>query len=110
MKVRLPPEYKMKDARRAEVEVLSELKAERKTRERMREYDSFAIEMVILSMILTLIEDEGYGYGPRSVRIRRVLDGVTRRIRGASERYDEDCTLEALRHKVSAYGLSWSFT
>ena len=51
MKVRISPEYKMKDARRAELEVL----AEKKTRERMRDYDSFAIELVILGVILTLI-------------------------------------------------------
>ena len=105
MKVRISPEYKMKDVRRAELEVL----AEKKTRERMREYDSFAIELVILGVILTLIEDEGYGYGPRATKIRRVLDGITRRIRGASDRYDEDCTLEALRHKVAAYSVNWSF-
>lgn len=107
-KVKLPYEYKLKDAKRAEVEALAEIKAEQKTRERMKKFEGYATEMMALSLVLTLIEDEHYGCGPRAVRINRILDGMTRRINEAKERYDEDCTIEALRHKVEAYGAHWT--
>ena len=83
-RVSLPSEYKMKDVRRAELEVL----AEKKTREKMREYDSFAIELVVLGVILTRLRMKGMDMG----RGRRRFGGCWMVLRGGSEGQATDTT------------------
>ncbi len=106
MRVKLPMERRLKASKQVALDALAEAKAI----EKMRKYDSLAIDLVIYGAIVTLVEDFDWGSRKDSTRVRRFIDGVSERIGLAGERYGDDCVLTALRAKVRSYGFNFSFS
>ena len=103
MKVRLPIERQMKQSKREAFEIATEEKA----RKMFKEYDSYAIDIVIVSAVLALIEQFGWGSGKRATRIPRFIAAVEKTLQEACDRYDHAFAMTALQKRLDNYGITY---
>lgn len=103
MKVRLPIEYRMKDAKRE----IFELAAEEKARRMFRDYDSYTTDIVIMANVIALVENEKWGTGKRATKIPRHIASVERTIREVCDRYEPAFAMTALQMKLDQYGIKY---
>lgn len=103
MKVRLPFEYNLKEQKKA----VYEAEVEKRSREILREYNAYAIDIVNIAHLLSLIENEEWGTGKRATRINRHLANVEKIITDACERYDYEFAMDALQKRLREYGVNY---
>ena len=101
MKVRLPIEYRMKDAKRE----IFELAAEEKARKLFRDYDTYTTDIVIISAVLALVEEFGWGSSKRATRIPRFIAAVEKTLQDACDRYEHAFAMTALSKRLNDYGI-----
>ena len=101
MKVRIPIEYRMKEAKRAAFE----LEVEEKARRMFKDYDSYTTDIVIISAILALVEEFGWGHSARATRIPRFIAAVEKTLQDACDRYEHAFVMTALSKRLNDYGI-----
>lgn len=101
MKVRIPIEYQMKQAKRASFE----LAAEEKARKMFKDYDSYTTDIVIMSAVLALVEEFGWGHSARATRIPRFIAAVEKTLQDACDRYEHAFAMTALSKRLNDYGI-----
>ncbi|MBQ2768068.1 MAG: hypothetical protein IJF49_08355 [Clostridia bacterium] len=103
MNVRLPYKFALKQAKQQAIEAA----AEERARELFRDYDSYTTDIVIISAVLALVEEFGWGYGARATRIPRFIAAVEKTLRDACDRYDHAFAMTALRKRLREYGIEY---
>lgn len=103
MKVRLPYERSLKDAKRD----MFDAAVEAKSREIFKSYDTYVTDIVIISAVLALVDEFGWGSGKRATRIPRFIAAVEKTLQEACDRYDHAFAMTALQKRLDNYGITY---
>ena len=101
MKVRLPYKYALKEAKKQAMEAA----AEERARELFRDYDAYTTDIVIISAVLALVEEFGWGHSARATRIPRFIAAVEKTLQDACDRYEHAFAMTALSKRLNDYGI-----
>lgn len=104
LKVRLPYQRALKEAKQAQFD----MEVERRAQQLFHEFESYTIDIVIIANLLALIEGpEKWGTGKRATRIPRHLENVEKIIMDACERYEHKFAFTALAKRLENYGITY---
>jgi hypothetical protein len=99
----LPYKYNLKEAKKQVVEIA----AKEMAREMFREYDSYAVDLVIMASVISLIKRRKWGTGKRATRIHQHISDIEQTLREVCERYEPAFAMTALQMILDQYGIKY---
>ena len=103
MKARLPARYSIPANKQAAFDAA----VQDESRRLFREYDSYTVDIVIISVVLVMIRVFGWGSGDRATRVPRLIEEVRKTIEHYCSRYGHDCAMVAMRRDLAEYGVEY---
>jgi hypothetical protein len=103
MKVRLPYKYALKEAKKQAMEAA----AEERAREMFKDYDSYAVDLVIMASVISLIKRRKWGTGKRATRIHQHIADIEQTLQEVCERYEPAFAMTALQMILDQYGVKY---